>query len=654
MPRKWSSQQSTFIDWCDTGEGSCVLIAGAGCGKSTTLEAGARKLTAKGKRVAVVAFNRKIAREMKDKLRDDRNVWVGTVHSFGNRALKYSMKHLDGVEPERKKAFRIFDDVIAKQVPPDKLDALTSCASTIVKLTSLAKQRAVIGAELDDQAEWLEIMDHFDLIDEDAALSPIEIARYARLLLLATLEDSTSYDYDDMLYMPLAKKLSFPRFDVVMVDEAQDTNPARRLIVRRMLKPGGRVIAVGDPRQAIYGFTGADNDALDQIVKEWKAITLPLTTTYRCPKSVVAFASQWVGDHLTAHPTAPGGVVTSSDWQTFLDLARRDISDRTAILPNTAILCRNNAPLVSAAFNLIRNRVPCKIEGRDIADGLKRLANKWRIKSLDTLSERLDAYQAKQSEKLKDKETKLAQMNDQVETLKVIIDQCQLEKKTKLSDLEQYLDSLFGEDVTGMLVLCSIHKSKGLEWDNVYWLDRFTTCPSKFAKKDWQQAQEVNLMYVAATRAKHQLVDLSSPPKDQKQFKVQVVAERGGVMCAAPVPIARTSVEVIAAKERERANARKLTKPEQVALADTLSGMTLPVESNPYTGVLDRLATQGSPLGRRQEPARKKVIERGTSSSHNDEQASIDARFAAGEIDKEERARLHKKRRAQERKQRAK
>lgn len=93
-------------------------------------------------------------------------------------------------------------------------------------------------------------------------------------------------DFDDMVYLPLVFKLRLFPQDWVLIDEAQDTNPTRRALAARMLKPGGRVIAVGDPRQAIYGFTGADNDALEQIAAQFSCKRMPLTVSYRCPQAV--------------------------------------------------------------------------------------------------------------------------------------------------------------------------------------------------------------------------------------------------------------------------------------------------------------------------------------------------------------------------------
>ena len=60
-----------------------------------------------------------------------------------------------------------------------------------------------------------------------------------------------------------------------------------------------------------------------------------------------------------------------------------------------------------------------------------------------------------------------------------------------------------------LLTLCSVHKSKGLEWERVFLLGREDYMPSKWAKKDWMKIQENNLIYVAITRAKKDLIEVT-------------------------------------------------------------------------------------------------------------------------------------------------
>jgi DNA helicase-2/ATP-dependent DNA helicase PcrA len=111
------------------------------------------------------------------------------------------------------------------------------------------------------------------------------------------------------------------------------------------------------------------------------------------------------------------------------------------------------------------------------------------------------------------KEQQLAALEDVIATIQVILDQCRSEGKYSISDAVAYVDSLFGDKVSGMLVLSSIHKSKGREWKRVFWLDRAGTCPNKWARQEWQQVQEKNLMYVCATRAKEDLIEIEVPAK---------------------------------------------------------------------------------------------------------------------------------------------
>ena len=81
----------------------------------------------------------------------------------------------------------------------------------------------------------------------------------------------------------------------------------------------------------------------------------------------------------------------------------------------------------------------------------------------------------------------------------------------RVTDVVDAIEEIFDDNVSdkNMLTLCSAHKSKGMEWDTVYLLDRETLMPSKFAKQQWQLDQELNLIYVAVTRAKDTLIEVT-------------------------------------------------------------------------------------------------------------------------------------------------
>jgi hypothetical protein len=90
-----------------------------------------------------------------------------------------------------------------------------------------------------------------------------------------------------MLYIPEVLQLPVPEYDFVCVDEAQDYSPVALNFTMRLVNPehGGRLLFVGDPRQSIFGFAGADTDALDRIVTRANATVLPLSISYRCPEA---------------------------------------------------------------------------------------------------------------------------------------------------------------------------------------------------------------------------------------------------------------------------------------------------------------------------------------------------------------------------------
>jgi superfamily I DNA/RNA helicase len=492
----WSPQQEAFLDWAVNGTGSCVLVAVAGAGKTTVLLEAGRRM--KGE-VVYMAYNKDVADETKEKLNamkvDWRKMQAGTVHSFGFGAIRKAVSNV-----------RVNENKVRDLLDANTPDDLKPRQGEILQLVSLAKQAAfgTAGPSIENDGAWLEMAAHFDVFDNDT-LDPdmhVLLIEQAKMLLKLSNRTLAEVDYDDMVYLPVLHKLPFWRKDVIMVDEAQDTNPARRALVRAMVKKGGRVIAVGDPAQAIYGFTGADSNAIELIKRDFNAIELPLTITYRCPKAVVAVAQQWVS-HISAADTAPEGVVDSITYESFP--TRNDLNGRGAVL------CRLNKPLTLLAFSLLRRRIPCRIMGRDIGGSLKKLLQRWKVKELDALEGRLEKWLQQQTTRLlaKKQESRVAVIEDQVETCKVIIDACRAQGKYTVADAVAWVDSMFVDKVEGdILTLSSIHKSKGREWKHVYWLDRAGTCPSKWARQDWQQEQERNLMYVCATRAQEQLTDI--------------------------------------------------------------------------------------------------------------------------------------------------
>lgn len=499
-----NAQQQAVIDWIDEDTGSLNLEARAGCGKTYTIVNGVVRhiLRTTDQTIALAAYNKSAAEEFKSRLAKlnllNGRVRAGTVHSFG--AGMWRQMAPNAQLNERK----VWD--IMK--PLEQTDAtVAQWSSQIRKLVSLAKQQAFgVDSPAEDLGQWYELAAHHDIDCNGSLDMAIEAAIDIFNISLKQVKDVI--DFDDMILAPLMFVQNVKRYDWVLIDEAQDTNRARRLLMLKLLKPGGRLVAVGDSRQAIYGFTGADSDSLDLIRNVMNSKVLPLSITYRCPKAVVAEANRLVPD-LQAHESAPDGVVRKlpakskdGNWFTAENLTADD-----------AALCRNTKQLLEEAYKMIAAGIGCRVEGRDIGEGLVTLATRWRrATTLGILKDNLRDYLQREAAKFSAEKdaARLASLEDKVETLNVIIDHLIGKGANSVNELVAHIRSLFGDTPEGekprVFTFSTIHKAKGREWDRVYFLFKASTMPSKYAKQDWQLAQESNLEYVAITRAKKELV----------------------------------------------------------------------------------------------------------------------------------------------------
>lgn len=495
LPTSWSPQQERVFGFVKSQEGNGLIEAVAGSGKTTTL---LKVAELAGNQVGFFAYNKKIADEIASKLSGLglTNAKSQTMHAVGMKALG---KLLGKLEVAADKT----DGVL------EELDAPFYYRAAIKKLLSLGKQHLLTS---DIKDSWIELMDHFDvyeLMPEQKFKSKKDPTEEVIEWTLKALYESRQQakegliDFDDMIYESIMLNAPFPTFDWVLLDEAQDTNAARRQIAAQMLRPDSRLIAVGDRHQAIYGFTGASADSLDLIANMFQCGYLPLTVTYRCPKAVVEHARQWVS-HIEAHPSAPEGSVESL---TAFDFFKRKLSS------TDAILCRNNKPLVNLAFGFIRNKVACHIEGRDIGQGLITLIRKWKsVTNIGELHGKLLEYRDSQCERLRARgnHAKAASITDKVDTIFVLMEG--FAQKDNTFGLISLINSLFLDSEGKQLqsiTLSTVHKSKGREWNRVYLWGRQLYMPSSFAKQTWELEQERNLIYVAVTRAKEELVEVA-------------------------------------------------------------------------------------------------------------------------------------------------
>jgi superfamily I DNA/RNA helicase len=281
-------------------------------------------------------------------------------------------------------------------------------------------------------------------------------------------------DFNDQIYMPALFGGAFPKFPRVMVDEYQDQSPVNHALLARLVK--GRIIGVGDPYQNIYGFRGAKAGGMATAVDTYTMTQLPLSVSFRCPSAIVE-AARWRVPHFKW--TKSGGSVDTVSKFNGLDFP-----------DDSTIICRNNAPLLRLAFRLISGGRSVSVLGSELGPRLVAIMRKLG----DATMPRAALFTAIESWREDRLLAGSKSANDLADCMRVFA-----EHGATLTTAISYAEHIFAQ--TGTIRLLTGHKSKGLEFDNVFWLDPGLCSDSE---------QDQNLRYVITTRSQNKLTMLDS------------------------------------------------------------------------------------------------------------------------------------------------
>lgn len=493
IPSKY--QQGIYNHVVD-GSGNLIVDAKAGSGKTTTaIEACnliVEKDKAAGKFTSLIflAFNKAIATELKS-----RNVNGSTFHSLCFKPV------LDFKKAKTVDANKLI--TVSRKI--FSFDSNKYLGPVCRKLVGLARNEGIGCLTLDEHTAWLALIDKHGLevpeLYSTQEQNEDNLIKHAQQLLRAS-NDSHLIDFDDLLYLAVKEKITLPKYEWIFVDEAQDTNAIQRAIIGNIMRPDSRLVAIGDPDQSIYGFRGADSDAMGRIKEDFSCAELPLSISYRCAATIVEYAQRWV-PNIEASPTAECGQVID---QTAPDMDSKDLVRVGDLNQDDMVVCRYNAPLVRLALKMMSRKMPVKIMGRAFGDGLVSLIRKFNAANIEQLLTKLDAWKNREYEDAikADNEVKAEAVLDKAEAIATLIESEKASDAPSVDKLLLTIDEIFNESKKST-TLCSIHRSKGLEAKRVIWLAR-NLCPSKRAKQAWMRKQEIHLCYIAATRAMSTLI----------------------------------------------------------------------------------------------------------------------------------------------------
>lgn len=467
--------------------GHIIINAVAGSGKTTTLIEIMKRITGN---VIFLAFNKSIAEELGKKC--PAHVNCSTLHSAGLNLIRKKFGKLN-VMPQK-------IDRIMTSYPPlqihdsmkwEEKSEIYELRKNVKKIISICKNTL---ADYTNETEVQMICDHFS-IDFDCE-NHIE---YVKHVMEESLRDTFNIDFDDMIYYPVLYKISAQTpYDYVLVDESQDLNRCQiELILKLVKKPNGRIIAVGDPKQSIYGFRGADNNAMNRIKETLNAVEYPLSVCYRCPSSHLELI-RYIVPQIEAKHDASEGTIKSINEYDFVDTVKEE--------SNPLILSRTNAYAVNYCLKMIGKGHRAIIKGREIGSNLTSIVKKMKTHDMEEFYEKLSDWKEKQINKLNKRKVKPPQsafdtIEDKFMSINLIADDCE-----SSWDVIKKIESMFSDETRNCFVFSTIHKAKGLEADTVYILG-----PSKIPLKwkgqqEHEFQQELNIKYVAYTRGRDKLV----------------------------------------------------------------------------------------------------------------------------------------------------
>lgn len=496
-----SSFQKDIYHWVEFGSGNAAIEAVAGSGKTTVLKQACKIIYERwGIRPLAIAFNYHIKKELEGKI--GAYAQVNTFNSLGHKLIGNALGRAY-LKVEDDKYYKICKAIVADQngkndweqnlVYLNELRQISEfCMKTLTRTKSMQDIKEMISnynldvENLDVVGNWLGLV-----IKEGDSLARKGIISFT-----------------DQLFLPHLWNLSpTKKYSWVLGDEMQDTSSSGLELFLKFTDENTRILAVGDSKQAIMGFGGANSDALHKLKASINAISLPLSICYRCPISHIELAQKIVPQILPYSDAIKGEII-----EVAMKMVSKGKFDYEELIPyltnNELIVCRKSAPLISLCIKLITQRIPARVKGRDIGAQLGKLIDEvaklpgFHFNEFPKFINSL--FEIKKAKFLsKNEQGKIESLWDRVEGLYACFEA--FHDIYNVDGFKEAVNNLFS-DTHSTITLSTIHKAKGLEADRVVFLHP-EFCPMSWqGQNEEMYQQERNLQYVGLTRSKHTLI----------------------------------------------------------------------------------------------------------------------------------------------------
>ncbi len=275
-------------------EGPCLVIAGAGSGKTKVLTHKIAYLIGeKGVKpwnILAITFTNKAANEMKERIEnivgdDAKDIWMGTFHSICVRILR---RFIDRIGFDS--SFIIFDT-------SDQKTLVKGCMKDLAIDDKLFNDRAVLTEISNAKNEMLEPEQY--MVRANGDFRKEKIASVYELY-QKRLKENNAVDFDDIINYAIKILEENPdileyyssKFQYVLVDEYQDTNKSQFTLITMLASRNGNITVVGDNDQGIYSFRGADISNILNFERDFPGTKIiKLEQNYRCTGNILKAAN---------------------------------------------------------------------------------------------------------------------------------------------------------------------------------------------------------------------------------------------------------------------------------------------------------------------------------------------------------------------------
>lgn len=355
-------------------DGPCLVIAGAGSGKTKVLTTRIANLINNGiysSNILAITFTNKAAKEMRDRLSllvPNNNAFVGTFHSFGVRVIRENYSYL-GLE----RNFTILDSddvttVIKKILKDMDIDSKECSPFYIRNRISFIKNENLSISEIEK---------YFNTDAEKIAYSVYK--KYKEIL-----KQNNSVDFDDLLLLPVklftenndVLERYQDRFKYILIDEYQDTNEVQYRLTKLLAKKHKNIFIVGDPDQSIYMFRGANYKNIMNFENDYKdSIVIPLEENYRSTSNILNAANSVIKNNKERKEknlwsSKGDGVkvkyMRSYDEKNEIDLVIGEIKkllEEGYSKKDIAVFYRTNGQARVVEEQFLKNNIPYKVVG---------------------------------------------------------------------------------------------------------------------------------------------------------------------------------------------------------------------------------------------------------------------------------------------------